>query len=274
MFNPPYAEGIAFLRLSVSPAVEIFAGEESATARRIVLQDEFELRLILRGRVQAEFNQSKMPAGAGSLLCFPPRQLYTLSTAGAGCAFIAFQFNEDALARYGHDGACICARDVASVNVAAEVVASGRAAQMHIAGPAAALRMRCESLVHMLDDLMARIGTVPVRPAASRASTRVASIQRALVYLREHCMREITLLELAAAAGLSKFHFVRLFSTVVGITPHRYQLLLRIAGARALLRQGAEIADVAQHTGFFDQSHFTACFRDVVGVTPGRYQLQ
>jgi len=274
MFNPPYAEGINFLRLGFSPAIEVFAGEETATARRIVLQEEFELRLILRGRVQVEFNQSALAACAGSLLCLPPRQLHALSASASGCAFIAFQFNEDALARRGLDGACTSARDVACIDLPPEVVASGRAAQMQIAGPAAALRTRIESLVHMLDDLMTRISAVPVRPAASGASTRVAAIQRALAYLREHCMREVTLQELAAAAGLSKFHFVRLFSTVVGITPHRYQLLLRIAGARALLRQGEEIADVAQHTGFFDQSHFTACFRDVVGVTPGRYQLQ
>jgi len=100
----------------------------------------------------------------------------------------------------------------------------------------------------------------------------VSSIERALTYLREHFVQEISLQDLAAAAGLSKFHFVRLFAAAVGITPHRYQLLLRINRARYLLRQGDEIAGVAQRTGFFDQSHFTACFRDVVGVTPGRYQ--
>ena len=273
MFNPPYADGINFLRLDVSPPVEVFAGEETATARRIVLQDEFELRLILRGRLGVAFNHSRLAASAGSLLCLPPRQLHALSTDGSGCAFIAFHFNERALACNVRDGVA-APRGAACIDVPAGVLASGRAAQMQIACSATSLRTHSESLIHMLHDLMARINAVPVRPAASSAATRVASIQRALTYLRAHCMREVTLQELAAAAGLSKFHFVRLFSAVVGITPHRYQLLLRIAGARALLRQGEEIADVAQHTGFFDQSHFTACFRDVVGVTPGRYQLQ
>jgi AraC-like DNA-binding protein len=273
MFNPPYADGINFLRLVGSPPVEVFAGEETATARRIVLHDEFELRLILRGRLEVAFNHSGFAASAGSLLYLPARQLHALSTVNSACAFIAFHLNEDASACNGCGGVA-APSDAACIDVPAEVLASGRAAQMQIAASATAPRTHSESLIHMLDDLMARINAVPVRPAASGASTRVTSIQRALAYLREHCMREVTLRELAAAAGLSKFHFVRLFSTVVGITPHRYQLLLRIAGARALLRQGAEIADVAQHTGFFDQSHFTACFRDVVGVTPGRYQLQ
>jgi AraC-like DNA-binding protein len=274
MFNPPYAEGITFLRLGVSPPVEVFAGEETAASRRIVLQEELELRLVLRGRVHVDLNQSGLAAGVGTVLCLPPRQLHALSAGAAGCSFIAFQFNDYASSCCAGDGPFTAARAVACIDVPAAVVASGRAAQMQIAGSAATLRTHSESLVRMLDDLMARVSAAPVRPAASGASTRVASIQRALLYLRAHCMREVALQELAAAAGLSKFHFVRLFSTVVGITPHRYQLLLRIGGARTLLRQGAEIADVAQHTGFFDQSHFTACFRDVVGVTPGRYQLQ
>ena len=99
------------------------------------------------------------------------------------------------------------------------------------------------------------------------------SVDSALAHLRAHYTQDIGLDDLAAAAGLSKFHFLRLFAARVGVTPHRYQLLLRVLHAKSLLRDGLEIAEVALRTGFFDQSHLTRCFHELVGVTPGRYQF-
>ena len=71
---------------------------------------------------------------------------------------------------------------------------------------------------------------------------------------------------------MSKFHFVRAFTAIVGVTPHRYHLLLRLAKAKAMLHEGSEIAQVAVQAGFWDQSHFDRSFRLFVGMTPTQYQ--
>ncbi|HTT12082.1 MAG TPA: AraC family transcriptional regulator [Burkholderiaceae bacterium] len=204
------------------------------------------------------------------LMLLPARRLHATTAGAQGHSFIAFHLDQDALARLGPGS--LAARGFACVDAPGELVALGLETQSLLAAGAISMPARLESLSRMLGDLVAAIDAEAPRVSASGPATRVASIERALSYLREHFMREISLQDLAAAAGLSKFHFVRLFAAVVGSTPHRYQLLLRISQARHLLRQGDEIADVAQRTGFFDQSHFTACFREVVGVTPGRYQ--
>ena len=77
--------------------------------------------------------------------------------------------------------------------------------------------------------------------------------------------------ELAGVAGLSKYHFLRVFSREMGLTPHAYLLQRRIARSRTVLASGGSLAAAARAGGFTDQSHFTKCFRRLVGVTPGEY---
>ncbi len=98
---------------------------------------------------------------------------------------------------------------------------------------------------------------------------------RAIDYIEAHLEAEISLSELALAAGLSKFHFSRLFKAAIGLTPHKYLLKRRIERAARVLRQGeAEIARVAHNFGFADQSHFTRTFKKIKGVTPKQFICQ
>lgn len=90
-------------------------------------------------------------------------------------------------------------------------------------------------------------------------------------YVHGHLADRITLADLGAAVGLSRFHLLRQFKAATGQTPWQYQTQLRIELARAQLRAGEPVARVAQNCGFVDQSHFTRIFRRVVGVTPGTF---
>ena len=73
-------------------------------------------------------------------------------------------------------------------------------------------------------------------------------------------------------AGLSRFHLIRVFQRRYGLTPFAYQRTRRIEKARAVLRTGSAIADVAAAAGFSDQSHLGRSFRAVMGSTPGEYR--
>ncbi len=84
--------------------------------------------------------------------------------------------------------------------------------------------------------------------------------------------RLVDLAEAADAPELSRYALLRAFSRAFGLSPHAYQLQLRLHHAKHLLRHGVPIAHVALDTGFVDQSHFTTTFRATTGATPGEYQ--
>jgi len=77
----------------------------------------------------------------------------------------------------------------------------------------------------------------------------------------------------ARAAGLSPFHFLRLFAKVLGVTPHQYLVRSRLRrAARLLAEPGRSVTDVALDVGFGDLSNFVRTFRRAAGVTPGQFR--
>ncbi|GAM97317.1 transcriptional regulator of AraC family [alpha proteobacterium U9-1i] len=78
---------------------------------------------------------------------------------------------------------------------------------------------------------------------------------------------------LASVAGLSRFHFARLFKTVTGESPAQYVLHTRLAAAaRMLVETSAPVAQIAYGSGFSDLSHFNASFKVAFGATPSRWR--
>ncbi|WP_428391090.1 AraC family transcriptional regulator [Lichenicoccus sp.] len=124
-----------------------------------------------------------------------------------------------------------------------------------------------EDLLRMLAWLARRHGTRQrLVPSESPA---VAMARRRLDGAPES---PVTLAELAALSGVSRFQFLRGFARQTGVTPHAYLLQRRVRLARQLLVAGRTPAEVAQEAGFADQSHMTRAFCRQFGVTPARYQ--
>ncbi|WP_017301120.1 AraC family transcriptional regulator [Nodosilinea nodulosa] len=95
---------------------------------------------------------------------------------------------------------------------------------------------------------------------------------RVMDYIEAYLTDDLTLADLALQAGLSKFHFSRLFKDATGLTPHKYVQQRRIErAAQVLLRREGAIAAVAADFGFADQSHFTRVFKQVKGLTPKQF---
>jgi AraC-like DNA-binding protein len=84
----------------------------------------------------------------------------------------------------------------------------------------------------------------------------------------------LSLTDLAAEVGVSRYQLIRGFARETGLTPHAYIMQRRIALARQLLLRRRDLAEVALLTGFYDQSHLTRCFVRHFGVTPLRYVLR
>ncbi len=86
-------------------------------------------------------------------------------------------------------------------------------------------------------------------------------------YIRAHLHEPIEVAALAGIAGRSPFHFSRVFSRTVGMTPHRYVVHLRLCRALEMVRAGnTGLAEIAAATGFADQSHLWRWVRRVYGV--------
>lgn len=107
---------------------------------------------------------------------------------------------------------------------------------------------------------------------APEPTATAAAVERARALLEQHSATGPTLAELAEAAGLSRYHLVRVFAAETGLTPHRYLQAVRANRARDLLALGVEPAEAAARVGFSDQAHMTRVFKALFGLTPARYR--
>lgn len=112
----------------------------------------------------------------------------------------------------------------------------------------------------------------PRADAASALRQERQGVRQAQQLIEADSARALSLDELGARVGLSKFQLLRSFTRQTGLSPGRYRESLRIQQARRLLRAGARPVDVGYEVGFCDQSEFTKCFKALVGATPGQYQ--
>lgn len=94
-------------------------------------------------------------------------------------------------------------------------------------------------------------------------------------WMAENLSEELNLDRMAAQAGISKFHFHRLFKTAMGVTPSRYHTTLRIETACRLLRETKmSIIEVGMEVGYPNPSHFAQLFRKETGSSPSEYRRQ
>ena len=102
----------------------------------------------------------------------------------------------------------------------------------------------------------------------------LARIDRVLRRLESQSGEPQTLGELAGSAGLSRYHFLRTFKTVTGVTPHQWLLRARLReSAQRLIASRDPVTEIALDVGFDDLSNFIRSFRAEFGVSPRTYRL-
>ncbi|MBS0434507.1 MAG: helix-turn-helix transcriptional regulator [Proteobacteria bacterium] len=109
-----------------------------------------------------------------------------------------------------------------------------------------------------------------------RATQRPVDRRRAIESARWidlHSHQDIDLQSLATQTGLSVYHYLRVFSAVLGVTPHQYLLRCRLRKAAQLLsEEDRAITEIALDVGFADLSNFVRTFRRAAGVSPRLYR--
>ena len=112
----------------------------------------------------------------------------------------------------------------------------------------------------------------PRKAGPDAARDRRRAVETAL-WIDAHSHQAITLDDAAAQAGISPFHFLRLFSEVLGVTPHQYLVRSRLRhAARRLADDDSPVTDIAYDVGFADLSNFVRTFHRAAGASPLRFR--
>jgi AraC family transcriptional regulator len=127
------------------------------------------------------------------------------------------------------------------------------------------------SAAFLLAHVLSQYGTgSPVRVAAGREDARV---QTAVEFMRDSLHLPVSLADIAASAGLSPYHFARVFRIATGVPPHRFLTRMRIDVARRRLADGDQsITEIARLCGFSTPSQFSTAFRRETGTAPRAFR--
>ncbi len=100
-----------------------------------------------------------------------------------------------------------------------------------------------------------------------------SSLRRVTEFMEARLDEGVRLDGLAREAGMSKFHFCRLFSRTTGLSPSRYLIRLRMEKARRLLRETRRsVIEIGLEVGYGSPSHFAQVFQRETGMPPSEYR--
>lgn len=125
--------------------------------------------------------------------------------------------------------------------------------------------------------LLAHLNMLCGREESLLAGEHVAEhplVHQVSSYVEKHVGESISLDDLAGQVHMSKYHFLRKFKELTGVTAHDFVMNKRLIKACELLQEGAGITKAYQSTGFGDYSSFLRNFKDAFGISPGQYEKQ
>ena len=236
--------------------------------------EEYQFCLVQFGSGELKYRGASYLTPPASLFMVHPGEVHSnLAHQSSGCSyrtmFVGPELMRTAAAEvFGRDSS-VLPFFPATVTSDTDIIDKYLSVHYAMEQPSSALN-RENALMDLLSGLMGRF-------ADRRATVRSCGRERramkvASAYLREHFAENISLTKLAQVAGLSPFHFGRVFTQEFGMPPHAFQTQLRVSRAKTLLRLGWPIAAAACEAGFADQSHLNRHFKRLVEPSPGRYR--
>lgn len=271
MFRHP-AEFVTFKASPHLPGVELYSARLVDHAFAPHVHDGYSLGAIEAGVERFRYQGEDHVAPAGTLVMLNPDELHTgQAEVEAGWTYQMLYIEPDTLRALTGSEAFF------------------PDAAVHAPQLAAAYQQLFRSMwnapddIAFLSDFTRLIDTIAARYGKNVAATnlpapgqvrRMAAMRRVLDCIEARLDETLSIETLAAEAGMSVFHFVRVFSATYHATPHQYLQARRAARAKSLLAQRVAPSDAAAAAGLTDQSHLNRWFKRTYGVTPAQYQQQ
>jgi len=268
-------EQATLLRWSDLPGVELLRADFRNHAFVPHWHDGFMIATSARGAERVRHHHVEHVVGPGSLALLNPGELHDGEAydPATGWDFRALYISADALFDRQQTSDAPHGLHFAQPVCMAETTWSFFL-HTHRALESSTSQLERQCLLSTLSEHMLRqtFGFRPRRGGTLAASRSALDTVRE--YLDARWVSPVSLDELAAVAGLSRYHLLRSFRMRFGLPPHAYQNQLRVRHAKELLFQGAAITKAALESGFYDQAHLTNVLRRHTGVTPARLQQQ
>lgn len=134
--------------------------------------------------------------------------------------------------------------------------------------------LRVQGLAQLIALHLARhYAEIPADLSSASSALPGYKLKQVTDWIASNLDKAFGLERLAAMAGLSKFHFHRLFKEATGVSPAKWQLDARMNEARRRLREiNQSVVAIALDVGFSSPSHFAQVFRRETGMTPSEYR--
>ena len=186
---------------------------------------------------------------------------------GEGDRCLSFQFEAELFERIAHDAG------------AKPEFAHNRLSPLRPLAPLTARARRAMAQPALLDEIAIELAGAAITLAGrgrriAAPSPHEGRMSDVLRYMAAHSAAPHSVADLAKMAKLSRYHFLRSFKAVTGITPHQWLLRARLrAAAERLALTRVPVTEIALDVGFDDLSNFTRTFHAEFGTSPRQYRL-
>ena len=131
------------------------------------------------------------------------------------------------------------------------------------------IRIAC-IMENLFAEIMAAHFSPEQNPSSMMHKETIVELQK---YLKERYQETITVEKMAEMCSMSKYHFLRIFKQITGISPHEYLKYCRINESKRLLTETEyPISQIADQVGYADVNRYIQNFRQCVGMTPLKYR--
>ncbi|RXR05202.1 helix-turn-helix transcriptional regulator [Pseudoxanthomonas composti] len=228
--------------------------------------EEFGIGVITAGAQTSWSGRGQVQAQAGELITVNPGEVHDGAPVSASRAWSMLYFAPEVIAQAVED---LGAERGVALELQAPVVRTRPIVRLFGALRAAATASWStpDAAQSQLLPLLAAL----LLPAQRMPACDAPGLRRMQEMLEDAPAAAHSLEQMARVCGLSRYQTLRGFQRLTGLTPHAYLNRCRLERARAAIRAGQRLVDVAAAVGYSDQSHFHRVFVRQFGLTPGGY---
>ena len=230
-------------------------------------RDAHYLAFVRRGSFGCRTQGESHDLVAGSVFVVRPGREYTATHDHHGCGdeCLSFKLSDELAESFDRK-----IWDLARVPPLPELMVLGELAQAAVEGRTGV--GVDEAALLFIAKAAGLTGSPDTHFLGAKEADRRRAVEAAL-WIEANAAEPVGLEHAARYAGLSPFHFLRLFSKVTGVTPHQYLVRTRLRrAARLLSQEDLPITDVALDCGFADLSNFVRTFKRSAGLSPGKFR--